>query len=174
MYLPLYGASTYLPIGAAYGLSSNYNFEPGFGSGFDPIQTAVAKVDAEGSPYSELERDLIHAMATRSSAESKAAVDPAKLMFGELSVIGVCSGRASAGAAYARSSSLYIVQQLILRGGSVPGGKLQSTNNPAAQEYVEKHCSAKRYSRSYKLLHTTSRGAFMAEMALVRDVVPMP
>ena len=174
VYLPLYGASTYLPIGAAYGLSSNYNFEPGFGSGFDPIQTAVAKVDAEGSPYSELERDLIHAMATRSSAESKAAVDPAKLMFGELSVIGVCSGRASAGAAHLGSSSLYIVQLLILRGGNVPpGGKLKPTNNPAAQEYVEKHCSAKIYSRSNKLLHTTSRGAFMAEMALVRDVVPL-
>ena len=69
---------------AAYALGSNYNFEPGFGSGFDPIQAAVAKVGAEGSPYSELERDLIHAMATRSSAESKAAIDPAKFMFGEL------------------------------------------------------------------------------------------
>lgn len=68
--------------GTAYGLSSNYNFEPGFGSGFDPIQAAVAKVDVEDSPYSELERDLIHAMATRSSAESKAAIDPAKFMFG--------------------------------------------------------------------------------------------
>lgn len=76
---------------AAYALSSNYNFEPGFGSGFDPIQAAVAKVDAEGSPYSELERDLIHAMTTRSSAESKAAVDPSKFMFGELKR-GLCVG----------------------------------------------------------------------------------
>lgn len=78
-----------IPIAAAaYGLSSNYNFEPGFGSGFDPIQAAVAKVDVEDSPYSELERDLIHAMATRSSAESKAAIDPAKFMFGELRTCG--------------------------------------------------------------------------------------
>lgn len=80
-----------LPVGAAaYGLSSNYNFEPGFGSGFDSIQAAVAKVDVEDSPYSELERDLIHAMATRSSAESKAAIDPAKFMFGELKTWVMC------------------------------------------------------------------------------------
>lgn len=37
----------------------------------------------EGSNYTELERDLIEALATRSSAESKAAVDPANFYFGE-------------------------------------------------------------------------------------------
>ena len=70
-------------IGPAYGLSSNYNFEPGFGSGFDYIQAAVAMIGREGSPYSELERDLIHALATRSSAEAKAAINPAHMNFGE-------------------------------------------------------------------------------------------
>lgn len=69
---------------AAYAVSSNYNSPPGLSSGFDPIQRALEMVQAEGSKYSELEVDLIEAMATRSSAESKAAFDLAKMNFGEL------------------------------------------------------------------------------------------
>lgn len=65
-------------------MSSNYNFPPGFSSGFDPIQRALEIVQTEGSKYSELEIDLIEALATRSSAESKAAVDPAQMNFGEM------------------------------------------------------------------------------------------
>ncbi|CAM9781967.1 unnamed protein product [Ascophyllum nodosum] len=68
--------------GIAYSLSSNYNFPPGFGSGYDTIQEAVRRLDAQDIPYSELERDLIYALATRSSAESKAAIDPGTLFFG--------------------------------------------------------------------------------------------
>lgn len=67
-------------------MSSNYNFPPGFASGFDPIQRALAMITADKDldcEYSDLERDLIEALATRSSAESKAAADPAEMIFGD-------------------------------------------------------------------------------------------
>ncbi|CAM9209249.1 unnamed protein product [Scytosiphon promiscuus] len=69
--------------GIAYAGSSNYNNPAGLSSGFDPIQIALKIVQTDkGGSYSELERDLIEAMATRSSAESKAAADPTKMAFG--------------------------------------------------------------------------------------------
>ena len=68
----------------AYAVSSNYNLPPGLANGFDPIQRALAIIQTEGSRYSELEMDLVEALATRSSAESKAAVDEAQMNFGEV------------------------------------------------------------------------------------------
>lgn len=73
----------YMVAHTAYAVSSNYNFLPGLSSGFEPIQHALQMIQAEGSKYSELEVDLVEAMATRSSAESKAAMDPTHMNFGE-------------------------------------------------------------------------------------------
>lgn len=64
-------------------MGSNYNIPSGLSNGFDPVQRALTIIRAEGSRYSELEIDLVEALATRSSAESKAAVDGAELNFGE-------------------------------------------------------------------------------------------
>lgn len=76
---------------AAFAGSSNYNCPPGISNGFTPIQRALAMVrGGEGSKYTELERDLIEALATRSSAESKDAIDPAKFAFGERSETAAC------------------------------------------------------------------------------------
>lgn len=67
----------------AYALSSNYNFPPGFGSGYDAIQAASTGIAAatEGA-YTQLEEDLINALAVRSSAETKAAVNLAEMFLG--------------------------------------------------------------------------------------------
>ena len=64
--------------GIAYSLSSSYNWPPGLGSGHDAIQAAVAGIDK----VSPLEQALINALATRHSAEAKAAADPTKLSMG--------------------------------------------------------------------------------------------
>ena len=69
--------------GIAYALSSSYNWPPGLGSGHDAIQAGVALLAAEGAPaYSELEVDLINALATRHSAEARDAANPAALNMG--------------------------------------------------------------------------------------------
>ncbi|MBL6891837.1 MAG: hypothetical protein ISR22_07315 [Candidatus Poseidoniaceae archaeon] len=52
--------------GIAYCVSSNYNWSPGLGSGHDYIQTAITLKDG----CSELEKDLIDALAQRHSAEA--------------------------------------------------------------------------------------------------------
>lgn len=64
--------------GIAYSVSSNYNWPPGLGSGHDAIQAAVA---GKGG-VSELEADLIDALAQRHSEEAKAGADPSKLAMG--------------------------------------------------------------------------------------------
>lgn len=77
-----------LPFGdrsaAAYCLSSNYNFPPGLGSGFDAIQAAMANVHTDGAKFSELEKDLIEALAVRSSQETRDAVDMATMFLGTI------------------------------------------------------------------------------------------
>lgn len=81
---PLLCALVFLET-TAYATSSNYNNPTGFASGFDPIQRALKMIQSDdGGTYSELERDLIEAMAARSSAESKAAVDITKMAFGSV------------------------------------------------------------------------------------------
>ena len=64
--------------GIAYGVSSNYNWPPGLGSGHDAIQAAV-KLKGE---VSELEQDLIDALATRHSEEARDGANPAALNMG--------------------------------------------------------------------------------------------
>jgi hypothetical protein len=64
--------------GIAYGVSSNYNWPPGLGSGHDAIQLAVGLKDK----VSDLEKDLIDALAARHSAEARDAADPTKLSMG--------------------------------------------------------------------------------------------
>ena len=64
--------------GIAYCVSSNYNWSPGLGSGHDSIQTAVSLKEG----CSELEQDLIDALAQRHSAEARDAADPTVLNMG--------------------------------------------------------------------------------------------
>lgn len=64
--------------GIAYSLSSSYNWPPGLGSGHDSIQAAVSAKQG----LSELEQDLIDALAQRHSAEAKASANPAALAMG--------------------------------------------------------------------------------------------
>jgi tetratricopeptide (TPR) repeat protein len=64
--------------GIAYCLSSNYNWSPGLGSGHDPIQKAMSLKDK----CTELEQDLINALAERHSEEARDAADPSVLNMG--------------------------------------------------------------------------------------------
>ena len=64
--------------GIAYCLSSNYNWSPGLGSGHDPIQQAMSLKDK----CTELEQDLINALAQRHSEEARDAADPSVLNMG--------------------------------------------------------------------------------------------
>jgi hypothetical protein len=64
--------------GIAYGVSSNYNWPPGLGSGYDAIQEALKLKEG----VSELEQDLIDALATRHSLEAKEGANPAALNMG--------------------------------------------------------------------------------------------
>ena len=64
--------------GIAYCLSSNYNWSPGLGSGHDPIQQAMSLRDK----CTELEQDLINAIAERHSEEARDAADPSVLNMG--------------------------------------------------------------------------------------------
>lgn len=67
----------------AYASSSSYNLPIGLGCGYDSIQAAIAGLEeAEEGVYSKLEKDLIYALAARSTAESKAAMNPADMNFG--------------------------------------------------------------------------------------------
>ena len=66
--------------GIAYGVSSNYNWPPGLGSGFDAISAARA-LTVDGG-LTELEVDLIDALATRHSKEARDAANPATLNMG--------------------------------------------------------------------------------------------
>ena len=58
--------------GIAYCVSSNYNWTPGLGSGYDPIQQAISLK----AGCSALEQDLIDALAQRHSEEARDAADP--------------------------------------------------------------------------------------------------
>ena len=64
--------------GIAYCLSSNYNWSPGLGSGHDPIQQAMSLKDK----CTELEQDLINALAERHSEEARDSADPSVLNMG--------------------------------------------------------------------------------------------
>ena len=64
--------------GIAYGVSSNYNWPPGLGSGYDAIQQALTLRDK----VSRFEVDMIEALAKRSSEATRDAADPAALSMG--------------------------------------------------------------------------------------------
>jgi tetratricopeptide (TPR) repeat protein len=64
--------------GIAYCVSSSYNWSPGLGSGHDAIQAAVALKEG----LTDLEKDLIDALAQRHSAEARDGANPAALSMG--------------------------------------------------------------------------------------------
>ena len=64
--------------GIAYCVSSNYNWTPGLGSGYDPIQKAISLMEG----CSEMERDLIEALSKRHSKEARDGADPSVLNMG--------------------------------------------------------------------------------------------
>ena len=64
--------------GIAYCVSSNYNWSPGLGPGYDAIQQAVSLKDG----CTELEQDLIMALSTRHSKEARDNATPAALNMG--------------------------------------------------------------------------------------------
>ena len=78
--------------GIAYCVSSNYNWAPGLGSGHDSIQQAVSLKDG----CTELEQDLIDALATRHSAEARDAADPTVLNMGNSPELNVAFAEAMA------------------------------------------------------------------------------
>ena len=78
--------------GIAYCVSSNYNWAPGLGSGHDSIQTAVSLKDG----CTELEQDLIDALAQRHSAEARDAADPSVLNMGNSPELNVAFAEAMA------------------------------------------------------------------------------
>jgi len=78
--------------GIAYCLSSNYNWSPGLGSGHDPIQQAMSLRDK----CTELEQDLINALAERHSEEARDAADPSVLNMGNSSELNVAFAEAMA------------------------------------------------------------------------------
>jgi tetratricopeptide (TPR) repeat protein len=78
--------------GIAYCLSSNYNWSPGLGSGHDPIQQAMSLRDK----CTELEQDLINALAERHSEEARDAADPSVLNMGNSSELNIAFAEAMA------------------------------------------------------------------------------
>ena len=78
--------------GIAYCVSSNYNWTPGLGSGYDPIQMALSVKES----CTELERDLIEALAERHSEEARDAADPSVLNMGNSPELNVAFAEAMA------------------------------------------------------------------------------
>jgi tetratricopeptide (TPR) repeat protein len=78
--------------GIAYCVSSSYNWPPGLGSGHDPIQQAVSLKDG----CTELEKDLIDALAQRHSAEARDAADPTVLNMGNSPELNIAFAEAMA------------------------------------------------------------------------------
>ena len=78
--------------GIAYCVSSNYNWEPGLGSGHDAIQQGLSVM----GHCSQLEQDLITALSTRHSAEARDAADPAALNMGNSPELNVAFAEAMA------------------------------------------------------------------------------
>ena len=78
--------------GISYCVSSNYNWSPGLGSGHDSIQQAVSLKDG----CTELEKDLIDALAQRHSAEARDAADPTVLNMGNSPELNVAFAEAMA------------------------------------------------------------------------------
>ena len=78
--------------GIAYCVSSNYNWTPGLGSGYDPIQMALSVKES----CTELEQDLIEALAERHSEEARDAADPSVLNMGNSPELNIAFAEAMA------------------------------------------------------------------------------
>ena len=78
--------------GIAYCVSSNYNWTPGFASGYDPIQQAISLKDG----CTELEQDLIDALAERHSEAARDAANPAELNMGNSPELNIAFAHAMA------------------------------------------------------------------------------
>ena len=78
--------------GIAYCVSSNYNWTPGLGSGYDPIQQAISLKDG----CNEMEKDLIDALAERHSEEARDAADPTVLNMGNSPELNIAFAEAMA------------------------------------------------------------------------------
>ena len=78
--------------GIAYCVSSNYNWTPGLGSGYDPIQMALSVKEG----CTELEQDLIEALAERHSEEARDAADPSVLNMGNSPELNIAFAEAMA------------------------------------------------------------------------------
>jgi tetratricopeptide (TPR) repeat protein len=82
--------------GLAYCMSSTYNWGPGLSCGQDTIQEAV-KVAETQEGITELEKDLITALATRWTEAARDAADPTKLSFGNTPENNIAFGEAMKG-----------------------------------------------------------------------------
>ena len=78
--------------GIAYCVSSNYNWTPGLGSGYDPIQMSLSVKES----CTELEQDLIEALAERHSEEARDAADPSVLNMGNSPELNIAFAEAMA------------------------------------------------------------------------------
>ncbi len=78
--------------GIAYCVSSNYNWTPGLGSGYNPIQMALSVKES----CTELEQDLIEALAERHSEEARDAADPSVLNMGNSPELNIAFAEAMA------------------------------------------------------------------------------
>ncbi len=78
--------------GIAYCVSSNYNWAPGLGSGYDAIQQAVNLKDG----CTDLERDLIDALSQRHSEEARDQANPAELNMGNSPELNLAFAKAMA------------------------------------------------------------------------------
>ena len=79
--------------GIAYGVSSNYNWPPGLGSGHDACTAAMGLLEG----LTELEVDLITALSKRHSAEARDGANPAALSMGNSPELNAAFAEAMAG-----------------------------------------------------------------------------
>ena len=78
--------------GIAYCVSSNYNWAPGLGSGYDAIQQGLAVM----GHCTELEKDLITALSTRHTKEARDSADPSVLNMGNSPELNIAFAEAMA------------------------------------------------------------------------------
>tara|TARA_B100001121_G_scaffold310756_1_gene346015 strand:- start:24798 stop:26558 length:1761 start_codon:yes stop_codon:yes gene_type:complete len=78
--------------GIAYCVSSNYNWAPGLGSGYDAIQQGLAVM----GHCTELEQDLITALSTRHTKEARDSADPSVLNMGNSPELNIAFAEAMA------------------------------------------------------------------------------
>ncbi len=78
--------------GIAYCVSSNYNWAPGLGSGYDAIQQGLSVM----GHCTELEQDLITALSMRHTKEARDSADPSALNMGNSPELNIAFAEAMA------------------------------------------------------------------------------